>query len=1139
MKFKLLKRIFFITLILLAAGLTITFNESGIGYDKVQAAPTFLVPEHKHDYSILVGQNANGHTLRCEVAGCLKRTTVSHDYKITGYSTDFHGLKCSVCNRETTSRHTYFFHKKTEDDHTLKCACGRTSTASHEYDEKHICTQFGCGKFNNGEDFNGHSYDTHRFTGGKCVLCDVKLEATGGTFLGLKEWTSYSPTDYETSAGGSVTIITNYPPYDENGEYAEFKLFCSRFARQDAAWHAAVAREENMASNDYIGHLGVRGKLGLGSAEVIGVANGNTITFSGMPSGGPWNTSYSGMSIYGLSSKRFADGGGSSSTVYNLKIEHVDSTSGLILQKDSKSATPKSNYTANVLTEEQLKLSGKDFKYDNKFEVYKAGDTKPTKQGSDKSIKLEDINSDMTVRFYYSPELEVKVTVEGRMARNPYSLIYSSSGDLQIKSNKYNNTYNAKEYKNLDMLGYIITYAPMVNVDELANKEFVNDDEVSVEVYNKNKDEINSSKPFLCKDQKEIIITFLYDTDLNVNVIHYNETSGEVILATNCDVARFLSDAKVGPWREALVDLLNKDVTRKELIKEFTELAVRRYNRMEDELFKSLNLDDVNYNKYVNIGCKIFDKYSIESGDGEVFPYKDRYTVDIEKIKDAFSGEVLYNFEESGDITIKFSYVIPKVKVTHIWEDNKGREEYSRIDNFSVESSTVNVESEDLDGKYEIIKVTIRGKDVSFSDSSKYQGEINVIDPEEIAVVFVYQGKEKIEPDPMYTVQTEHIWKKSNGEISFVENEDIKRVKKDSIHTVESKSLTQNGIKYKIESIDIDGRSPTFDKNRPFSEDIIVTKNIKIKFVYVPEAELPPVEQQPSGDLLFEFRVTDVVDDEDWQDALFKTSTDEYGADKLPVGKEEQVPPKPPYGIKLGSTFKFRVASSGENNDSIRIKPQIYFVSQDGKNPEDVTNKEEFKVTYNKVETNLSDCEYKFVTNLSKHTSVNGYSKVRVVQEITNVLKSNNINTKLDIEIGTLEGMKISKALRMPYLDKEGKAEFEDNRLGESVTDEVFHWYGEYFLPSTTEYEKDGVKQKGYFIVCFKIESLDSTGAVHLEYEDQFVGNQWVNEGYSNSRITLPNGKNVTLNIANGYYPVIIYDSTVSVGDDFSSVGTH
>ena len=108
------------------------------------------------------------------------------------------------------------------------------------------------------------------------------------------------------------------------------------------------------------------------------------------------------------------------------------------------------------------------------------------------------------------------------------------------------------------------------------------------------------------------------------------------------------------------------------------------------------------------------------------------------------------------------------------------------------------------------------------------------------------------------------------------------------------------------------------------------------------------------------------------------------------------------------------------------------------------------------------------------------------------------------------------------------------------------HWYGEYKLPATTEYgETDG-----FYIVCFRVSSLDEAGNSYLKYENQLLlNNQWKNENGSKSEveIRLPNVIGQTkeaitkINIESngGYYPVAIYQSNISVNNDYEIAGTH
>ena len=121
----------------------------------------------------------------------------------------------------------------------------------------------------------------------------------------------------------------------------------------------------------------------------------------------------------------------------------------------------------------------------------------------------------------------------------------------------------------------------------------------------------------------------------------------------------------------------------------------------------------------------------------------------------------------------------------------------------------------------------------------------------------------------------------------------------------------------------------------------------------------------------------------------------------------------------------------------------------------------------------------------------------------------------------------------------------------DDVLHAVNHWYGRYSLPYTLKAEKNGKEvDDGYVIVLFKITAMNGSSNYLLYENQEVIGNQWVNEGgfADNVNINLPSitsnvGMKVSINVSDGYYPVIVYGYT-PVGKPgsrltYDTAGTH
>lgn len=152
----------------------------------------------------------------------------------------------------------------------------------------------------------------------------------------------------------------------------------------------------------------------------------------------------------------------------------------------------------------------------------------------------------------------------------------------------------------------------------------------------------------------------------------------------------------------------------------------------------------------------------------------------------------------------------------------------------------------------------------------------------------------------------------------------------------------------------------------------------------------------------------------------------------------------------------------------------------------------------------------------------------------------------------TTNGLLIDNSLRLPYVGYISTLTKLSDKEFDNVMTSASHWYAEYKLPNTLAIKEQEnstpVRKDGFYVVCFKIESKDTNGDTCLKYENQYVGNQWKNEGGAESTLTIKlpltaQASNATtsisINVTDGYYPVAIYQANISVSEDYEISGTH
>ena len=317
---------------------------------------------------------------------------------------------------------------------------------------------------------------------------------------------------------------------------------------------------------------------------------------------------------------------------------------------------------------------------------------------------------------------------------------------------------------------------------------------------------------------------------------------------------------------------------------------------------------------------------------------------------------------------------------------------------------------------------------------------------------------------------------------------------------------------------------------------------------------------------VYDFQVTNLMNDEKWPATTFKNENDVYTAglnvagNTLPIGQKPTQPAKYTYGMALGSTFMYNLNTLGIDNKQVLIEPKLVYVTKDGNIKDDVVFKS------NVIEGSSNKVQYMEIASghpgQLKNKLGDGYQSVRtnLINEIAKASQIGFTSVKADIEnsIGTYYSIRLKETQKVPFVKyfEEVARPYYDALAKDKALKSACHWYGTYSLPaSTIVVDSDGNELKnGFIVVMFKIKTIDGTGAGYLTYENQLVGNQWKNENSNNDIVTVQFPKTsvsdmgavTTFNISStnpvqngcyGYYPVAVYQ--VGVRTNYEAGGTH
>lgn len=288
---------------------------------------------------------------------------------------------------------------------------------------------------------------------------------------------------------------------------------------------------------------------------------------------------------------------------------------------------------------------------------------------------------------------------------------------------------------------------------------------------------------------------------------------------------------------------------------------------------------------------------------------------------------------------------------------------------------------------------------------------------------------------------------------------------------------------------------------------------------------------------------------------------------KLPLAQQRQVQSYN-LGLKLGYRFYFDLKTKGVSNNSIGIKPKIYYVPLTGGTATDdialfyhsKTNLYN-KLTEKDLDVNMMMAQTHGNVNNAQFTSETIYAKAlntsrvftnrNTIGRLINGLVLKNATEKLPYD-NVREEMSICGFTELgldAFLASAGQsATINGNQ--HNIRNASGHWYGEYYLPASTLVYKGATTTResaiasknilagGYLIVAFEEVTTDTsdTGNGYLTYSAPTTNTQWQKEEAHQS-VTLPNGSSATVPTAGT--PMAIYQIGLKANSDYETEGTH
>lgn len=273
-------------------------------------------------------------------------------------------------------------------------------------------------------------------------------------------------------------------------------------------------------------------------------------------------------------------------------------------------------------------------------------------------------------------------------------------------------------------------------------------------------------------------------------------------------------------------------------------------------------------------------------------------------------------------------------------------------------------------------------------------------------------------------------------------------------------------------------------------------------------------------------------------------------------------------GLKLGYRFYFDLKTKGISNNTIGLKPKIYYVPLTGGTATDdialfyhsKTNLYN-KLTEKDLYVNMMMAQTHGNVNNAQFTSETIYAKAlntsrvftnrNTIGKLINGLVLKNATEKLPYD-NVKEEMSVCGFAELgldAFLASAGQsATINGNQ--HNIRNASGHWYGEYYLPAstlvykgTTTTRENAMASKnilagGYLIVAFEeiTTGTNGTGKGYLTYSAPTTNTQWQKEEAHQS-VKLPNGRTATVPTAGT--PMAIYQIGLKANSDYETEGTH
>ena len=828
-------------------------------------------------------------------------------------------------------------------------------------------------------------------------------------------------------------------------------------------------------------------------------------------------------------------------TFYYIKfakicVFHYDRSKNDLISKEIYSSLEKDfSYngflSVSRLSDTQLESHGTGYEYDNDFEFYTYD---KQERGTTESVTIYNITSDTYVWFYYSKPASVKVI--GRVVTAPYHSLYENDLEkIKVTPQDISKEYTPKKVDSYKYVGYVIEDKPISNLDALPE----------------NMKRGNKATITLSNTQTYKLITFLYEPTSGITVEH------KLIIPEKHTSKNLIEPKTIMAAPNERINAKNDMITRNGLLNYALEIDGQKVDIPESMLFTKKTYSQSVITKPNKITKVIFYYVSPK--------------VEIEHRFEDKIGNLLKPVESDPSVNLDKEV---KIKSRNLKDENYVNKkvildgaDIAGIPSTLRETYTVSVKPNGPDNRKVVmiyVYQKLPDKDDTPTDSDKKSeytpvtcdptvSNSNVLVDSNVTIVIPNHGvhtdfgedayynklfaKQKLVKFPFEVYYNGELKAKDTW-IEVANRNDISREgNNDGKYEIGIPAWIEKG-KYTVD-VRVVATSGTEANEREQSNDIFNNGAIAYN-----EVEINVVGK------IYDFTITNLEGDTVWSKYLFENQNKEYKTSTLPIGQANVVPTSYKYGMKLGSTFLYSINTLGVSNTKVQILPKVYYVEKNGGTAVDVTNKLQYKTEKGFV--NFDSIAVSLSTKINKQTRMtaevrNEVSKSMAMKAFVGYGQDTNASRKF----GTYNKLLIDNSLRLPYVGYVSTLTKSSDKNFDKVMTSASHWYAEYKLPNTLAMKENSgndktVRKDGFYVVCFKIESKDTNGNTYLKYESQYVGNQWKNEGGAESTLTIKlpltaqaSNATTSINVTDGYYPVAIYQSNISVSEDYEISGTH